>query len=202
MPEGKQWRAFGGNMSQDPRRIIIVGAPGAGKTTLAHRLGQIYGLPVHHVDRFWHDRWPDIAPVTEVQAKVRAILEMPEWIMDGITPPELASMGATADLVVSYRIGMAARYWRCAKRTWAHHGKSRADAGPKYQDRFIHQLYFRTIPTWGTRIRPRIEHALSEVRPQRPVIEFASVAAIDRFCADPKPLISAALGIDPRSVTP
>ncbi|MEL6615862.1 MAG: AAA family ATPase, partial [Bacteroidota bacterium] len=32
------------------QRVMIVGGPGAGKSTLARRLGEATGLPVIHID--------------------------------------------------------------------------------------------------------------------------------------------------------
>ena len=37
-------------------RIMIVGCGGAGKSTFAAKLGELTGLPVYHLDRyFWRD---------------------------------------------------------------------------------------------------------------------------------------------------
>jgi len=39
-------------------RIAVIGSPGAGKSTLARKLGQALGLEVHHLDRlYWQPGW-------------------------------------------------------------------------------------------------------------------------------------------------
>ena len=64
-------------------RILIIGCGGAGKSTLARKLGEKTGLPVVHLDAlFWKPDW--VESEREVfDAKVLAELEKPAWIMDG-----------------------------------------------------------------------------------------------------------------------
>ena len=39
-------------------RILVIGCPGAGKSTLSRQLGEKLGLPVIHLDRlFWKPGW-------------------------------------------------------------------------------------------------------------------------------------------------
>lgn len=39
-------------------RILIIGSPGAGKSTLSRELARRTGLPVHHLDRlYWNPGW-------------------------------------------------------------------------------------------------------------------------------------------------
>ena len=35
-------------------KVIIVGCPGAGKSTFARKLNQITNLPLYHLDMLWH----------------------------------------------------------------------------------------------------------------------------------------------------
>ena len=42
------------------RRIAIIGAGGAGKSTLARQLGEVLGIEVIHLDAlFWKPGWVD-----------------------------------------------------------------------------------------------------------------------------------------------
>jgi adenylate kinase family enzyme len=41
-----------------PKRILILGASGTGKSTLARRIGESLGLPVVHLDAInWNPGW-------------------------------------------------------------------------------------------------------------------------------------------------
>lgn len=65
------------------RRVLVVGGPGAGKTTFAARLAASLALPVIHLDfHFWRPGWklPDLM---EWRDQVIALAALPEWVMDG-----------------------------------------------------------------------------------------------------------------------
>lgn len=64
-------------------RIIIVGCPGSGKSTFARKLRDLTGLPLYYLDLLFHN--PDRTTVSRdvFDARLREILERPEWIIDG-----------------------------------------------------------------------------------------------------------------------
>lgn len=65
------------------KRILIVGCCGAGKTTLALRLGSELNLPVHHLDRLWWlPGWVE-KPRERFDAELAEILKQERWILDG-----------------------------------------------------------------------------------------------------------------------
>ncbi len=65
------------------KKAIVIGSPGAGKSTFARKLRDITGLPLYYLDRIWH--LPDRTTVsrTEFDASLAEILERSEWIIDG-----------------------------------------------------------------------------------------------------------------------
>jgi adenylate kinase family enzyme len=65
-----------------PRRILIYGVTGSGKTTLAARLAAITGLPWHSVDELtWEPGWVEV-PVEEQRRRIAAICAGEQWILD------------------------------------------------------------------------------------------------------------------------
>ncbi len=65
------------------RKILIVGCGGAGKSTLAAKLGQKLGLPVVNLDKIW---WlPDWQTRSEDEFDVllQTELNKPAWIIEG-----------------------------------------------------------------------------------------------------------------------
>ncbi|MBD5559533.1 MAG: adenylate kinase [Clostridia bacterium] len=67
----------------DVERVLIVGSPGSGKSTFARRLAQITHLPLVYLDMlYWKaDGTTETAEVFD--ARLRAVLAKPRWIMDG-----------------------------------------------------------------------------------------------------------------------
>ena len=65
-------------------RVIIIGCGGAGKSTLARKLGEKTGLPVVHLDQIWWEpgNWKHMEREA-FDVRLRAELEKPRWILDG-----------------------------------------------------------------------------------------------------------------------
>ncbi len=65
------------------RRVLVIGCPGAGKSTFSRRLRDATGLPLYYLDMLWHK--PDRTTVTreEFDIRLQMILEQDEWIIDG-----------------------------------------------------------------------------------------------------------------------
>jgi adenylate kinase family enzyme len=68
-------------MVEPARRIVLLGCAGAGKTTLAHRLGECMGAPVICLDAIWPDWGPD--GVEGFRAKLSDAHAGEAWISDG-----------------------------------------------------------------------------------------------------------------------
>ena len=65
-------------------RIIIIGCGGAGKSTLARKLGEKTGIPVVHLDQIWWSpgNWLHLER-EEFDRRLLEEVEKPRWILDG-----------------------------------------------------------------------------------------------------------------------
>lgn len=65
------------------QKVIVIGSPGAGKSTFARRLRDRTGLPLYYLDMLWHK--PDKTTVTreEFDSKLSDIIKQDKWIIDG-----------------------------------------------------------------------------------------------------------------------
>ena len=64
-------------------KIIVIGSPGAGKSTFSRKLKDLTGLPLYYLDMLWHK--PDKTTVSreEFDTKLHEILKNDKWIIDG-----------------------------------------------------------------------------------------------------------------------
>lgn len=65
------------------KKAIVIGSPGAGKSTFARKLRDMTGMPLYHLDTIWH--LPDRTTISREQfdEKHSDILEKDCWIIDG-----------------------------------------------------------------------------------------------------------------------
>ena len=65
------------------QKAIIIGCPGAGKSTFARKLSEKTRLPLYYLDMLWHK--PDRAIVDRnvFDEKLKEIILQDKWIIDG-----------------------------------------------------------------------------------------------------------------------
>jgi adenylate kinase family enzyme len=65
------------------KKIIVIGCPGAGKSTFSRKLSEKTGLPIHYLDMIWH--LPDRTTLSREEFVMRlgVIMAEKEWIIDG-----------------------------------------------------------------------------------------------------------------------
>lgn len=65
------------------KKIIVIGCPGAGKSTFSKKLREKTGLPLYHLDMIWHR--PDRTNVSreEFDDRLKQLICGERWIIDG-----------------------------------------------------------------------------------------------------------------------
>ena len=66
------------------KRVIVIGSPGAGKSTFSRKLRDITGLPLYHLDNIWHK--PDRTTISreEFDERLAAVFIYDRKEMSGI----------------------------------------------------------------------------------------------------------------------
>jgi adenylate kinase family enzyme len=65
------------------QRVIVIGCPGAGKSTFSRALRDRLGLPLYYLDMLWHREDKTTVEREEFDRRVAEILAEEEWIIDG-----------------------------------------------------------------------------------------------------------------------
>ncbi|MEP6977469.1 MAG: AAA family ATPase [Thermoleophilia bacterium] len=132
------------------QRIAIIGAPGAGKSTLARELARRLNLPIVHLDvLFWQPGWvePDR---DDWEALNRQLVQGERWIMDGNYGGTMEIRLAAADTIVFLDPPRLLCIWRVIRRRRA---GPRPDLAP-YLDERVGARDFLTFLVYVWRYRP------------------------------------------------
>ena len=117
-------------------RILIIGCGGAGKSTLARQLGDQLNLPVVHLDKlFWHPGWVE-STKEEIDEKIMAEMEKPQWIMDGNYNRTLPERIKHCDTIIYLDFSRFACIRGVLKRVITTYGTVRPDMGEGCPERF------------------------------------------------------------------
>lgn len=168
-------------MSGDgPRRVMVIGCGGSGKSTLSRALAERTGLPLVHLDaRYWSSGWVP-TPAAEWHDRVVDLAAEPRWILDGNYGGTLDLRLARADTVVFLDVPG----WRCLGRVVArrlrHRGRSRPSMAPGCPDRVTLQFVW-WILTYRRRRRPGILARLAALGPRATAHVLTTPGDVRRF---------------------
>lgn len=116
-------------------RIIVIGSPGSGKSTLSKKLAKKLDLPLIHLDKlFWTSGWVGVSR-EEFDKKLLEEMKKDKWIMDGDYLRTLPMRLEKSDMVIYFDYSTALCLFRVIKRVIKLHGKTRSDMGNNCPER-------------------------------------------------------------------
>ena len=162
-------------------RVIIIGCGGAGKSTLAQKMGQKTGLPVVHLDKlFWKPGWVESTP-EEIDGKIRQELDKPQWIMDGNFTRTLPLRVARADTVIYLDFSRMACLLGVLKRVLTTYGKVRPDMGEGCPERIDFE-FLKWVWNYNKNKRERNYRLLNEAEHAETIV-LKNRRAVKKFLA-------------------
>jgi len=137
------------------RRVLVLGCPASGKSTLAGKLALVTGLPLVHLDRlFWRPNWVE-ASEEEFREDLTAELSKDAWIIDGNYGRTIALRLERADTAILLDFPRWLCLGRAAKRSVMGWGRTRPDMGSACPEK-LDPEFLRFIWTFGRDDRPKL----------------------------------------------
>ena len=117
------------------QRVAIIGSCGAGKSTLARKLGEKLALPVIHLDAYyWQKGWQecDRHKWEKIQQN---LIKGDRWIIDGNYDSSMDIRLSAADTIIWLDFNRYLCLWRVLKRYLRYSGRTRPDMAAECPER-------------------------------------------------------------------
>ena len=157
------------------QRILILGCPGAGKSTVARRLEKETRLPLIHLDLLFHRPDHTTVPRAEFDARHLDALIQDRWIIDGNYMRTMPLRLKYCDTV--FFLDFPAEV--CLSGALERVGKQREDM--PWIEEVPDPVFLESIREYPRAVRPRVLHLLEQYRPGRKILIFQSRAEMELF---------------------
>lgn len=157
------------------KKVIIIGCPGAGKTTFAEKLRDKTGLPLYYLDAIWHK--PDRTHISreDFDARLTEILAEDEWIIDGNYSRTIEMRLKECDTVFLFDLPTEV----CMQGATERLGKGRYDM--PWIDTEIDPEFIREIERFSIDSLPEIYNLLEKHGQNKKIVVFKTREMADEF---------------------
>lgn len=157
------------------KRAMIIGCPGAGKSTFARKLRRASGLPLYYLDRLWHR--PDRTTISkeDFDARLAGIVRKDRWIIDGNYRRTLELRLAACDTVFFMDLPLEV----CLAGAEARVGKAHEDL--PWVEQELDGEFRQWILDFPKDELPRIYTLLEQYREGREIVIFRSREETDEY---------------------
>jgi adenylate kinase family enzyme len=168
------------------RRVMVIGSPGAGKSTMARRLADKLALPMIALDSlYWRPGWVE-CPSAEFREAVARAAATPTWVMDGNYSFTYDLRMPVADTIVWLDLPRATCMRSVLARTVRGYGRTRDTMPAECPERFDVE-FLRYVWNFGVRQRPGLVAALEKFAGHARLHRLESRKSSERFMAMVEP---------------
>ena len=162
-------------------KVVIIGSAGAGKSTLARKLGSKLNIKVVHLDRvFWQRGWKEKPRGTRIDI-LQDLVREKRWIIEGSYLSSSRARLNAADTIIFLDIPPLLCLWRIIKRHLEYHKHSRRDIPEGCTDK-ITALRILKILAFPFRGRRTLKQKLRNYKSKQ-IIWLRSSKEVEEFLA-------------------
>lgn len=164
------------------KRVLIIGSGGAGKSTLARRLGEATGIEVIHLDKlYWKPNWVEM-PKAEMREIITELLKGDEWIIDGNFGSTMELRIAACDTVIFLDMPRIVCIYHILKRVLKYRNTTRPDMGEGCAEKFDLK-FLGWVWNFPKTTKPQIEERLKRFERDKTIIRLRSKRDVEDFFA-------------------
>jgi adenylate kinase family enzyme len=168
------------------RKVAVFGNAGGGKSTLARRLAELTGLPLHVIDMLQFrpdaDKVPQKIPHDEYLKLHADLLRRDAWIIDGYDDVRSAwERFAAADTLIHVDLPLPTHYWWVTKRLLGGlvaNPKGWPDNSPLWSSTLSS---YRVLPLCHRHLTPKYRQLVADAAASKRVHHLRSPAQIRSF---------------------
>ena len=148
------------------QKIVIIGSPGAGKSTFARTLGEILQIKVSHLDRyFWQPEWKEKPKEIRLQIMKELVVE-DQWIIEGTYLDTSYIRLKAADTIIFLDTPGFICLWRVLSRYFKYGKEPRPDL-PEGCSEKLRLHYLLRILVFPFIKRKKLNRLLDELGPEK-----------------------------------
>lgn len=157
------------------KKVIVIGCPGAGKSTFARKLSAKTGLPLYYLDMIWH--LPDRTTLgrDEFARRLEQIAAEDEWIIDGNYLHTMPFRLQHCDTVFFFDLPVDV----CLAGAEERIGKEREDL--PWTEETLDDEFRQWIVDFPTQQQPVVNSLLSEYKQKARIVVFHTREEADAF---------------------
>lgn len=156
-------------------KVLIIGSPGAGKSTFARKLRDVTGLPLYYLDMLWHK--PDGTTISQeaFDIQLNEILKKDCWIIDGNYQRTLEMRLSACDTVFLLDFALEL----CLSGAKSRVGTKREDL--PWIETEIDAEFEQSIMDFPQKQLPQIYDLLKKYQSNKKIVIFKSREEIERY---------------------
>ena len=148
------------------KKVIVIGCPGAGKSTFARALAEKTDLPLYHLDLFFWNEDKTTVPRPEFLRRLHHALAEERWIIDGNYGSTMELRVAACDTIffLDYPLEVCLSGLRERK------GKSRPDFPFHFPEAKKNDAFYQFVENYEQDSRPKVLELLARYEGKHVVI--------------------------------